>query len=157
MDSSPGGNLSIVIPNTALPVFGISISFQADGVSTSPDNDQPGLLSICIYNNNGIYKFWLSELITHIDYLNMAKLEDIATRDVAFEAEGRTLEALFRDAAVTFEVMVDRLKRRFLAVFKIGSKSLSLPNHLLGPYYPLANFWPQLQMRFPAHRKSNVR
>lgn len=35
-------------------------------------------------------------------------LEDIATGDAAFEAEGRTLEELFREAAVaTFEVMVD--------------------------------------------------
>ncbi|KCZ73605.1 hypothetical protein ANME2D_00676 [Candidatus Methanoperedens nitroreducens] len=35
-------------------------------------------------------------------------LEDIATSDAAFEAEGRTLEELFRDAAVaTSEVMVD--------------------------------------------------
>ncbi len=35
-------------------------------------------------------------------------LEDIATADAAFEAEGRTLEDLFRDAATaTFEVMVD--------------------------------------------------
>ncbi len=35
-------------------------------------------------------------------------LEDIATGDVAFEAEGRTLEELFREAAIaTFEVMVD--------------------------------------------------
>ncbi len=35
-------------------------------------------------------------------------LEDIATGDAAFEAEGRTLEELFREAAIaTFEVMVD--------------------------------------------------
>ena len=35
-------------------------------------------------------------------------LEDIATGDAAFEAEGRTLEELFREAAVaTFEIMVD--------------------------------------------------
>lgn len=35
-------------------------------------------------------------------------LEDIAIADAAFEAEGRTLEELFRDAAIaTFEVMVD--------------------------------------------------
>jgi len=35
-------------------------------------------------------------------------LEDIATADAAFEVEGRTLEELFRDAAIaTFEVMVD--------------------------------------------------
>ncbi len=35
-------------------------------------------------------------------------LEDIATADAAFEAEGRTLEELFREAAIaTFEVMVD--------------------------------------------------
>ncbi len=35
-------------------------------------------------------------------------LEDIATADAAFEVEGRTLEELFREAAVaTFEVMVD--------------------------------------------------
>ncbi len=35
-------------------------------------------------------------------------LENIATADAAFEAEGRTLEELFREAAVaTFEVMVD--------------------------------------------------
>ncbi len=35
-------------------------------------------------------------------------LEDIATGDAAFETEGRTLEELFREAAVaTFEVMVD--------------------------------------------------
>lgn len=35
-------------------------------------------------------------------------LEDIATSDAAFEAEGRTLEELFREAAIaTFEVMVD--------------------------------------------------
>ncbi len=35
-------------------------------------------------------------------------LEDIATGDAAFEAKGRTLEELFREAAVaTFEVMVD--------------------------------------------------
>ena len=35
-------------------------------------------------------------------------LEDIATGDAAFEAEGRTLEELFREAAVaTFEVMVN--------------------------------------------------
>ncbi len=35
-------------------------------------------------------------------------LEDIATADAAFEAEGRTLEELFKDAAIaTFEVMVD--------------------------------------------------
>jgi SHS2 domain-containing protein len=35
-------------------------------------------------------------------------LEDIATGDAAFEAEGRTLEELFVEAAVaTFEVMVD--------------------------------------------------
>ena len=35
-------------------------------------------------------------------------LEDIATADAAFEVEDRTLEELFRDAAVaTFEVMVD--------------------------------------------------
>jgi SHS2 domain-containing protein len=35
-------------------------------------------------------------------------LEDIATADAAFEVEGKTLEELFRDAAVaTFEVMVD--------------------------------------------------
>ncbi len=34
-------------------------------------------------------------------------LEDIATGDAAFEAEGKTLEELFREAAVaTFEVMV---------------------------------------------------
>ena len=37
-------------------------------------------------------------------------LEDIATGDAAFEAEGRTLEELFREAAVaTFEVMVDTM------------------------------------------------
>lgn len=35
-------------------------------------------------------------------------LEDIATADAAFEVEGKTLEELFRDAAIaTFEVMVD--------------------------------------------------
>ncbi len=35
-------------------------------------------------------------------------LEDIATADAAFEVVGRTLEELFRDAAIaTFEVMVD--------------------------------------------------
>ncbi len=35
-------------------------------------------------------------------------LEDIATGDAAFEAEGKTLEELFIEAAVaTFEVMVD--------------------------------------------------
>ncbi len=35
-------------------------------------------------------------------------LEDIATADAAFEVEGKTLEELFRDAAVaTFEVMAD--------------------------------------------------
>lgn len=35
-------------------------------------------------------------------------LEDIATGDAAFEAEGKTLEELFREAAIaTFEVMVD--------------------------------------------------
>ncbi len=35
-------------------------------------------------------------------------LEDIATGDAAFEAEGRTLEELFREAAIaTFEIMVD--------------------------------------------------
>lgn len=35
-------------------------------------------------------------------------LEDIATADAAFEVVGRTLEKLFRDAAIaTFEVMVD--------------------------------------------------
>ncbi len=35
-------------------------------------------------------------------------LEDIATGDAAFEADGRTLEELFREAAIaTFEVMVD--------------------------------------------------
>ncbi len=35
-------------------------------------------------------------------------LEDIATGDAAFEAEGSTLEELFREAAIaTFEVMVD--------------------------------------------------
>ena len=35
-------------------------------------------------------------------------LEDIATADAAFEVMGRTLEELFRDAAIaTFEVMVD--------------------------------------------------
>ena len=35
-------------------------------------------------------------------------LEDIANGDAAFEAEARTLEELFREAAVaTFEVMVD--------------------------------------------------
>jgi SHS2 domain-containing protein len=35
-------------------------------------------------------------------------LEDVATADAAFEVEGKTLEELFRDAAVaTFEVMVD--------------------------------------------------
>ncbi|MCX9011710.1 MAG: archease [Candidatus Methanoperedens sp.] len=35
-------------------------------------------------------------------------LEDVATADAAFEVEGRTLEELFRDAAIaTFEVMVD--------------------------------------------------
>ncbi len=35
-------------------------------------------------------------------------LEDIATGDAAFEAEGRTLEELFRESAIaTFEVMVD--------------------------------------------------
>lgn len=37
-------------------------------------------------------------------------LEDIATGDVAFEADGRTLEELFREAAIaTFEVMVDTM------------------------------------------------
>jgi SHS2 domain-containing protein len=37
-------------------------------------------------------------------------LEDIATGDAAFEAEGRTLEELFVEAAVaTFEVMVDTM------------------------------------------------
>ncbi len=35
-------------------------------------------------------------------------LEDIATADIAFEADGRDLEELFRDAAMaTFEVMVN--------------------------------------------------
>ncbi|HEY9204800.1 MAG TPA: archease [Candidatus Methanoperedens sp.] len=35
-------------------------------------------------------------------------LDDIATADIAFTAEGRTIEELFRDAAIaTFEVMVD--------------------------------------------------
>ncbi len=35
-------------------------------------------------------------------------LEDVATADIAFRAEGRTLEELFTDAAIaTFEVMVD--------------------------------------------------
>lgn len=35
-------------------------------------------------------------------------LEDVATADAAFEVEGKTLEELFRDAAIaTFEVMVD--------------------------------------------------
>ncbi len=35
-------------------------------------------------------------------------LEDIATADAAFEVEGKTLEELFRDAAVaTFEIMAD--------------------------------------------------
>ncbi len=35
-------------------------------------------------------------------------LEDIATADAAFEVVGRTLEELFRDAAIaTFEIMVD--------------------------------------------------
>lgn len=35
-------------------------------------------------------------------------LEDIATGDAAFEAEGKTMEELFREAAIaTFEVMVD--------------------------------------------------
>jgi SHS2 domain-containing protein len=35
-------------------------------------------------------------------------LEDIATGDAAFEADGRTLEELFTEAAIaTFEVMVD--------------------------------------------------
>jgi SHS2 domain-containing protein len=35
-------------------------------------------------------------------------LEDIATADAAFEAEGGTLEELFKDSAIaTFEVMVD--------------------------------------------------
>ncbi|MCZ7393484.1 MAG: archease [Candidatus Methanoperedens sp.] len=35
-------------------------------------------------------------------------LEDIATGDAAFEAEGRTLEELFVEAAIaTFEIMVD--------------------------------------------------
>src|SRR3972149_8484686 len=35
-------------------------------------------------------------------------LEDIATADAAFEVVGRTLEELFRDAAIaTFEVMAD--------------------------------------------------
>src|SRR3972149_3195132 len=35
-------------------------------------------------------------------------LEDIATADAAFEVKGRTLEELFRDAAIaTFEVMVE--------------------------------------------------
>ncbi len=35
-------------------------------------------------------------------------LEDVATADAAFEVEGKTLEDLFRDAAIaTFEVMVD--------------------------------------------------
>jgi SHS2 domain-containing protein len=35
-------------------------------------------------------------------------LEDVATADAAFEVEGKTLEELFRDAAVaTFEVMAD--------------------------------------------------
>ncbi|VVB91692.1 Protein archease [uncultured archaeon] len=35
-------------------------------------------------------------------------LEDIATADAAFEVEGKTLEELFRDAAIaTFEVMAD--------------------------------------------------
>ncbi len=35
-------------------------------------------------------------------------LEDIAIADIAFRAEGRTLEELFTDAAIaTFEVMVD--------------------------------------------------
>ncbi len=37
-------------------------------------------------------------------------LEDIATGDVAFEAEGGTLEELFVEAAVaTFEIMVDTM------------------------------------------------
>jgi SHS2 domain-containing protein len=35
-------------------------------------------------------------------------LEDVATADAAFEVEGKTLEDLFRDAAIaTFEVMAD--------------------------------------------------
>ncbi len=35
-------------------------------------------------------------------------LEDIATADAAFEVKGKTLEELFRDAAIaTFEVMAD--------------------------------------------------
>lgn len=41
-------------------------------------------------------------------YMPYRYLEDVATADAAFEVEGRTLEELFRDAAIaTFEVMVD--------------------------------------------------
>ena len=40
--------------------------------------------------------------------MSYSYLEDIATADAAFEVKGRTLEELFRDAALaTFEVMAD--------------------------------------------------
>ncbi len=54
-------------------------------------------------------------------------LEDVATADAAFEAEGRDLEELFRDAAIaTFEVMVDMktVKPRITKEIELKNESI---------------------------------
>lgn len=58
-------------------------------------------------------------------------LENIATADAAFEVEGRTLEELFRDAAIaTFEVMVDAKSVELRITKEIELKNEAVDNLL---------------------------
>jgi SHS2 domain-containing protein len=68
----------------------------------------PSLLSSCcrthLFGQAKSFHIWKARK----EYMPYMFLDDIATADAAFEAEGRTMEELFRYAATaTFEVMVD--------------------------------------------------
>jgi hypothetical protein len=41
----------------------------------SPNSDHPVCSPFYLFDIDDIYKFWLSELITHINYPDIAKLE----------------------------------------------------------------------------------
>ena len=72
-------------------MFGISISFKPWGFH-EPNNDHPVYSPFYYFNINGIYKFRLSELITHSHYWDMAEHEIQKPNFIGLEANLKNRE-----------------------------------------------------------------
>src|SRR5262245_29720272 len=86
----------------------------------------------CAANVGFRFGFCHSDLIRHSDFVILTMpyqyLEDIGTADIAFEATGRDLPELFRDAAdATMNVMIDNID----AIQPVETRQIELSNDKL--------------------------